>query len=87
MNEKMTVFFRKRNLEIINVCEGEQNLRVFASLELEDAKMIYDFILIEDNKMVLNYMEYYEIYKNDKGEYDIKLKDESKDKLLKMLGI
>lgn len=87
MNEKMSVFFRKKNLEIIKVCEGEQNLRVFASLELEDAEMIYDYILIENNKMVLNYMEYYEIYKNDEGKYDIRLKEESKGKLLQMLGI
>lgn len=85
MSEKMTVFFRKKNLEIIRISGGEQNLLVFGSLEEEDAKMIYDYIIVERNEMAFSHMEYFEIYEEN-NEYKMKIKEECKKKIISMFG-
>lgn len=86
MSEKMTVFFRKKNLEIIRISGGEQNLLVFGSLEEEDAKMIYDYIIVERNEMAFSHMEYFEIYEEDR-EYKMRIKEGYKENILKLLGL
>lgn len=85
MNNKMTVFFKKRNLEIDKIIMGEQDLRTYARLDLEDAKMIYDYIIVDCNLIVANNMNKYHIVKNDNDEYELKLKDEYKEEFKEMI--
>lgn len=77
--KNMTIFYKKRNLEIDKVSTGEQDLTSYARLDLEDASLIYGYITIDYNPLILNYFEYYEIIENKDKTLKIQLKEEFKD--------
>jgi hypothetical protein len=41
----MTIFYKKRNGDIISVLDGEHNMSMYGDME-EDYSLIYDFIVI-----------------------------------------
>ena len=43
--DKMTVFYKKRNGDIISVLDGEHDMSMYGDME-EDYSLIYDFIVI-----------------------------------------
>ena len=43
--DKMTIFYKKRNGDIISVLDGEHNMSMYGDME-EDYSLIYDFIVI-----------------------------------------
>lgn len=78
-NKKMTIFYKKRNMEIDRVGRGEQSLKLYASLDIEDAELIYGYIIIDYNPLILDYFEYYKIIENKDKTLEIELKEEYKD--------
>ena len=43
--DKMTIFYKKRNGDIISVLDGEHDMSMYGDME-EDYSLIYDFIVI-----------------------------------------
>lgn len=43
--EKMTVFYKKRNGDIVSVLDGEHDMSMYGDME-EDYSLIYDFVII-----------------------------------------
>lgn len=78
MNEKMTVFYKKRNFEIDKVAQGEQSLASYARMDIEDAEMVYGFIITDYNPLIMDHFEYYHVVSVE-NELVVKIKDEFKD--------
>jgi len=51
MEEKMTVFYRKRTNEITSISSQETDFRFYGELA-EDYKLIYDFIVVASDDFV-----------------------------------
>lgn len=43
--DKMTIFYKKRNGDIISVLDGEHDMSMYGDMK-EDYSLIYDFIVI-----------------------------------------
>ena len=76
--KRMTVFYKKRNFEIDKVITGEQDLKSYVRLDMEDAELIYGYIVIDYNPLVLDHFEYYKIGQNEDTDVTIELKEEYK---------
>jgi len=84
MIEKMTIFYKLRNLEIDKVAMGEQNLKTYARMDLEDAQLVYGFIVLNYDDYAFNNNRYFNLVDNN-GVLELQLKEEYKTELQKYL--
>lgn len=84
--EKMTIFYRKRTLEIDALCEGEQDLRFYGQ-DVEDMEMIYGFIVVDHDVVLLRNNQGFCLERNESGEVVVKIKDEFRESLMKYITI
>lgn len=52
IHEKMTIFYKKRNGEVVMAISGEQTSAVFGQDE-EDFNQIYDYIVTEHDNLII----------------------------------
>ena len=56
MEDKLTIFYNKRNGRIKELCGGEQDMSWFGD-EQQDYELIFDFLIIDYDPYILeNYM-------------------------------
>ena len=67
---KMTIFYRKRNLQIVAAGQGEQTLRYFGE-EIEDNALIYDLL--------------FHLERKEDGSVELVINDELKEKMKEFL--
>lgn len=82
-NVKATVFYKKKNKEIIRITRGEIGLEYLdiPNLDLEDKRLIYDCFTIDYDAFILQHITGLEVYENDDGTLNVKLKQEFIDKV------
>lgn len=74
---KMTIFFKKRNLEIDKISTGEQTLVSYARMDLEDAQLVYDFIVLDYDDYAFNNIKNFNLV-NTNGVMTLEMKEEYK---------
>lgn len=85
MQKYMTIFYKKRNLEINGLTLGEKNLSIFGNLDIEDAEMIYGYIVVEYNEYIANNTNLFELYKNDNSDVNIRMRYDAKNNIQQFL--
>lgn len=82
-NIKATVFYKKKNKEIIRITRGEIGLEYLdiPNLDLEDKKLIYDYFIIDYDAFILQHITSLEVYEKEDGTLNVKLKQEFIDKV------
>lgn len=81
---KMTIFYKKRNLEIKAICYGVQSLRFFGE-DIEDNEMIYSMLVIDRDIVIYRNIKDFYLEQDINGEVFIKIKDDFKKELQKYL--
>lgn len=82
-NIKATVFYKKKNKEIIRITRGEIGLEYLdiPNLDLEDKKLIYDCFIIDYDAFILQHITSLEVYEDDDKTLNVKLKQDFIDKV------
>lgn len=83
-NKKMTIFYKKRNLEIDKLCTGEQDLKTYARLDKEDAEMIFGYLVLDYDEQIFNNDKQFELIEEN-NEIKISMKEEYKEILQKYM--
>ena len=81
---KMTIFYRKRNLEIVAVGEGTQSLRYFGG-EIEDTKLIYDLLIIDYSEFIMNNWTDFHLEKKEDESIELVVNEDLKKKMKEFL--
>lgn len=83
-DKKMTIFYKKRNLEIDKLCTGEQDLSTYARLDKEDAEMIFGYLVLDYDEQIFNNDKQFELIEEN-NEIKISMKEEYKEILQKYM--
>ena len=81
---KMTIFYRKRNLQIVAAGQGEQTLRYFGE-DIEDNSLIYDLLVLDYDEFVMNNCDYFHLERKEDGSVELVINDELKEKMKEFL--
>ena len=81
----MTIFYKKRDLEIDSLCEGRQDYSFYADLHPDDAEMIYGILYVPNDRFVIKNRKGFYLEKNKQGEIELKVKEDFKRTLEKYL--
>jgi len=84
-NEKMTIFYKKRTLEMCGACQGEQTLRFLGDDE-EDMALIYGLIIVDYDAFVFTNRRGFELIQDENGKIIIKMRDEFKESFMKYIS-
>lgn len=79
--ELMTVFYRKRDLVIDAICEGEQDYSFYGELEPYDAEMIYGILYVPSDVFIIRNKRGFYLEYNEDGELELKIQPVFKEKL------
>ena len=81
--DKMTIYYKKRNLELDAVVGGENDLRVYG-LDIEDAEMIYGYFSMDYNEYLLRHKKEFELI-DDNGNLKPQMKVQYKEQAKQFL--
>ena len=81
---KMTIFYRKRNLQIVAAGQGEQTLSYFGE-EIEENALIYDLLVLDYDEFVMNNYDYFHLERKEDGSVELVINDELKEKMKEFL--
>lgn len=76
-SKKMTVFYKKRTLELDVMCQGIEGLHIY-NMDIEDAELIYGYIICDYNEYLLRHRREFYLEKDENGELVVKMKEEYK---------
>lgn len=77
----MTVFYRKRDLFIDAICDGEQDYSFYGDLDPVDAEYIYGILYVPSDIFIIKNKKYFYLEENKAGELELKIQDSFKEKL------
>jgi hypothetical protein len=82
--KKMTIYYKKRTLELDAVVGGENDLKVYG-MDLEDAELIYGYFVIDYNEYLLRHKKEFELIKDDAGNLVPQMKEVFKEQAKQFL--
>lgn len=85
MSNKITIFYKKRNLEMDAICENVQDLSFYNDMDLEDAKMLYGYIVIDGDRFILKNRTGFYLEQDENGNVTLKIKENFQETLKKYL--
>lgn len=85
MSSKITIFYKKRNLEMDSICEGVQDLGFYSDMDLEDAEMLYGYIVVDGDRFILKNRTGFYLEKDENGNVTLKIKEDFQETLRKYL--
>lgn len=81
---KMTIFYKKRNLDIDKISTGEQDLSTYARMDLEDAELVYGFIVVDYDDYAFNNIKNFDLVNTDSNMI-LQMKQQYKEQLQKYI--
>lgn len=81
MDNKMTVFYKKKSKEIDAICGGEQDLEFYSDIDPDVREIVYDFLIVDYDQYILRNKMFFEIIENEDTTLSIKMKIEYQETL------
>lgn len=87
MENKITIFYKKRNLEMDAICENVQDLSFYSDMDLEDAEMVYGCLVVDGDKFIIKNRTGFYLEKDENGNVSLKVKEDFQETLKKYLDL